>query len=107
MVSHQILIRFAGTKTKRGTCRHSLLVDFLDKAYGTRDVDSMVGMREPKIVGDKLECTVCKQVFDSRQDYDNHWLSCHQDLDANISMASGSMGSMQPSGEESCKRNTS
>lgn len=78
----------------------------MDKAYGTRDVGNVAGMREPKIVNDKLECPVCKRIFSSRQDYDNHWLSCHQDLDSNVSMASGSMGSMQPSEEVYCEEKT-
>jgi uncharacterized C2H2 Zn-finger protein len=77
--------------------------------FSQRDVSEAqtVGMREPKMLDNgKLECPVCGRVFVSRQDYDNHWLTCHQDLDSNVSMASGSMGSMQPSGEESCETKT-
>jgi hypothetical protein len=84
-------------------------VSFLDKPGVTKgqfDVGraetSM--MQEPKIIEkNRLQCPICNQVFDSRQDYDSHWVSCHQDTDS--SLASGSMGSMTPS-EGQCVEKT-
>ena len=62
----------------------------------------MVHIQEPKITGEgKLTCPVCNQTFSSRQEYDNHWLGCHPD--PGLSLASGSMGGFQASGEETCE----
>jgi len=58
--------------------------------------------QEPKKVdNNRLECPICHQVFSDRPGYDGHWVTCHED--AGLSMASGSMGSMQGSGEGSCE----
>lgn len=52
----------------------------------------------------KLECGVCHRTFPSRNEFDDHWLACHQDTD--LSLASGSMGSMQSSGQQQCNEET-
>jgi hypothetical protein len=57
----------------------------------------------PKITNQgKLECPVCSRLFDARNEYDEHWVTCHQD--EGLSMASGSAGSMNPDGsQQSCE----
>jgi hypothetical protein len=57
----------------------------------------------PKITDQgKLECPICKRVFNARNEYDEHWVTCHQD--EGLSMASGSMGSLNPDGQQSCEK---
>jgi hypothetical protein len=48
----------------------------------------------------KLECGICHRKFASRNDYDDHWLGCHRNDE--ISLASGSMGSMQSNSKQKC-----
>jgi hypothetical protein len=60
------------------------------------------GMEPKTTVDGKLECLVCHLKFGSRNEYDDHWLSCHGDDE--ISLASGSMGSMQSSGQQQCEK---
>jgi hypothetical protein len=82
-------VNFLDTRTERGT------VDVTGNLTGD--------LITPKITDQgKLECPICNRVFNARNEYDEHWVTCHQD--EGLSMASGSMGSLNPDGQQSCDK---
>jgi hypothetical protein len=84
-----VAVNFLDTRNERGT------VDVKGKLAGD--------LVSAKITDQgKLECPVCSRVFNARNEYDEHWVTCHQD--EGLSMASGSMGSLNPDGRQSCER---
>jgi hypothetical protein len=82
-------------------------VNFLDTRNERETIDvtgKLAGDREAAKITDqdKLKCPICSREFNARNEYDDHWVTCHQD--DGLSMASGSMGSLNAGSPQSCQR---